>query len=177
MREFWKMMKEYASPYKGYMGAAVLLNILSAVFNIFSFALLVPILNTLFKVDSTVYEFIPWGSGGSFKDILVNNFYYGVSSLSAQYGAFSTLLILAGIMVLFTLVKTACYFGSNAVMIPIATGIVKDMRCRIYNKILQLPLGYFSQERKGDIIARISGDVSEVENSITASLGHGLSYH
>ena len=170
MKDFWKMMRRYASPYKKYLSAAVVLNILSAVFNIFSFILLVPILNTLFKVDDKVYQFIPWGTGEGFKETLVNNFYYYVSSMAAQYGAMNALLILALVMVAFTALKTACYFGSNAVMIPISTGIVKDIRCRIYNKILLLPIGYFSEERKGDIIARISGDVQEVENSITASI-------
>ena len=170
MKEFLKMMRQYASPYKGYLSAAVLLNMLSAVFNIFSFALLVPILNILFKVDSTVYSFIPWDSGAGFKETLINNFYYGVSSLAATYGTMNTLLMLSGVMILFTALKTACYFGSNAVMVPISTGIVKDIRCRIYDRILLLPIGYFSEERKGDIIARISGDVSEVENSITASI-------
>ncbi len=170
MKDFWKMMRQYASPYKKYLSAAVVLNILSAVFNIFSFILLVPILNTLFKVDDKVYQFIPWGTGEGFKETLVNNFYYYVSSMAAQYGAMNALLILALVMVAFTALKTACYFGSNAVMIPISTGIVKDIRCRIYNKILLLPIGYFSEERKGDIIARISGDVQEVENSITASI-------
>ena len=169
MKDFLKMMRQYAAPYKGYLAGAVVLNILSAVFNIFSFAILVPLLNILFKVDSTVYAFIPWGSG-NFKDTLVNNFYYYVSSVAAQYGVLNTLLMLAGVMILFTALKTSCYFGANAVMIPISTGIVKDIRCRIYNKILALPIGFFSEERKGDIIARISGDVQEVENSITASI-------
>ena len=170
MRDFVKMMRQYASPYKGYLAAAVLLNILSAVFNIFSFAVLVPILNTLFKVDSTVYSFIPWDADGSFKDILINNFYFFVSSVDARLGTMNTLLLLSGAMLFFTALKTSCYFGSNAVMIPISTGIVKDIRGRIYNKILSLPIGFLSQERKGDIIARISGDVQEVENSITASI-------
>ena len=163
------MMGPYVSPYKKYLGWAVVLNILSAVFNIFSFAILVPLLNILFKVDTTVYEFIPWGTGG-FKDTLLNNLYFYVSSFAAQHGALNTLLVLAGVMIFFTLLKTSCYFGSNAVMIPISTGIVKDLRCRIYDKILQLPIGFFTEERKGDIIARITGDVSEVENSITASI-------
>ena len=163
------MMGPYVSPYKKYLGWAVVLNILSAVFNIFSFAILVPLLNILFKVDTTVYEYIPWGTGG-FKDTLLNNLYFYVSSFAAQHGALNTLLVLAGVMIFFTLLKTSCYFGSNAVMIPISTGIVKDLRCRIYDKILQLPIGFFTEERKGDIIARITGDVSEVENSITASI-------
>ena len=169
MKDFWKIMRPYVSPYKAFLGWAVLLNILSAVFNIFSFAVLVPLLNILFRVDTTVYEFSPWGSGG-FKDVLINNFYYYVSSLAAQYGALNVLFGLAGTMVFFTILKTSCYFGSNAIMVPISTGIVKDLRCRVYDKILQLPIGFFTEERKGDIVARISGDVSEVENSITASI-------
>ena len=170
MRDFLKMMRQYASPYKGYLVGSVVLNILSAVFNIFSFAILVPLLNILFKVDSTVYEFIPWSTPMDFKDKLFNNAYYFVSDFIAVHGAGNTLFMLAGLMILFTALKTSCYFGSNAVMIPISTGIVKEIRCRIYNKILSLPIGFFTEERKGDIIARITGDVSEVENSIVASL-------
>ena len=170
MKDFLKMMRQYASPYKGYLAGSVVLNILSAVFNIFSFAILVPLLNILFKVDNTVYEFIPWDSQLGFKDKVINNFYFYVSDFSATYGATNTLFMLAGVMILFTALKTSCYFGSNAVMIPISTGIVKEIRCRIYDKILSLPIGFFTEERKGDIIARISGDVSEVENSIIASL-------
>ena len=170
MNDFLKLMRQYASPYKGYLVGAVVLNILSAVFNIFSFAILVPILNILFKVDDTVYSFIPWDSAASFKDKVINNFYYYVSDFAAVHGAGNTLFMLAGIMIFFTALKTSCYFGSNAVMIPISTGIVRELRCRIYNKILSLPIGFFTEERKGDIIARITGDVSEVENSIIASL-------
>jgi len=170
LKDFMKIMRQYASPYTGHLAGAVLLNILSAVFNIFSFALLVPILNILFRVDSTVYEFIPWDSDLNLKDKAINNFYYYVSDIAATYGAGATLFMLAGIMIFFTALKTSCYFGSNAVMIPISTGIVKELRCRIYNRILSLPIGFFTEERKGDIIARITGDVSEVENSILASI-------
>ena len=171
MRDFLKMMRQYASPYKGYLGGAVVLNILSVVFNIFSFAVLVPLLNILFKVDTTQYEFIPWDSqSAGFKDTLVNNCYYYVSQHIAANGAMNTLLLLGGVMIFFTALKTSCYFGANAVMVPISTGVVKDIRNRIYNKILALPIGFFSEERKGDIIARISGDVSEVENSVMASI-------
>jgi len=168
MRDFLKLMRQYASPYKGYLAGAVVLNILSAVFNIFSFAVLVPLLNILFKVDDTVYEFIPWDSAMAFKDKVINNFYFYVSDFAATHGAINTLFLLAAVMILFTALKTSCYFGSNAVMIPISTGIVKEIRCRIYDKILSLPIGFFTEERKGDIIARITGDVSEVENSIIA---------
>ena len=171
MREFIKMMRQYASPYKPYLAGAVLLNILSAIFNIFSFAVIVPLLNILFRLDTAEYEFIPWGTEGySFKGILVNNAYWLVSDFSAQHGAVTALLLLCAVMIFFTALKTSCYFGSAAVMIPIRTGIVKDIRNRIYNKILNLPIGFFSQERKGDIIARMSGDVNEVETSITASI-------
>ena len=170
MKDFLKLMRQYASPYKGPLAGAVVLNILSAVFNIFSFAVLVPLLDILFKVDETVYEFIPWDTQMDFKEKLLNNLYFYVSDFTATYGASATLFMLAGVMILFTALKTSCYFGANAVMIPISTGIVKEIRCRIYNKILSLPIGFFTEERKGDIIARITGDVSEVENSIIASL-------
>jgi len=171
MRDFLKMMQQYALPYKGYLAGAVVLNILSAIFNIFSFAVIVPLLNILFRLDTAQYAFIPWGTEGySFKDTLVNNAYWLVSDFSAQHGAVTALLLLCAVMIFFTALKTSCYFGSAAVMIPIRTGIVKDIRNRIYNKILNLPIGFFSQERKGDIIARMSGDVNEVETSITASI-------
>ena len=170
MRGFLRLMKRYASRYKGYLGGSVVLNILSAVFNVFSFSFIVPVLNILFKLDSKTYEFIAWGAEGKFKDKLINNAYWWVSQFIAQHGAVNTLLLLCGMLGVMTLLKTACYFGSSAVMIPIRTGIVKDIRMEIYNKILSLPIGFFSQERKGDIIARITGDVGEVENSITASI-------
>ena len=173
MRDFVKMMRQYASPYKGYLSGAVVLNILSVVFNIFSFAVLVPLLNILFKVDTTTYAFVPWSDmhgWSGVKDTLVNNFYFYVSQYIGAHGAMNTLLLLGGVMVFFTALKTSCYFGANAVMVPISTGIVKDIRNRLYNKILALPIGYFSEERKGDIIARISGDVSEVENSVVATI-------
>ena len=171
MRDFLKMMRQYASPYKGHLVGAVVLNMLSAIFNIFSFAVIIPLLNILFKVNDTVYQFIPWETEGiKFKDLVINNFYYYVSSFGTQHGVMTALLLLCAIMVFFTALKTSCYFGSNAVMIPIRTGIVKDIRNRLYNKILALPIGFFSEERKGDIIARMSGDVAEVETSITSSI-------
>ena len=144
MREFFKMMRLYASPYKIYMVGAVLLNLLSAVFNVFSFAVIIPLLNILFKIDTNVYEFIPWGTEGySFKELLMNNSYAWVSSYTDVHGAVNTLLALCAVMIVFTVLKTSCYFGSSAVMIPIRTGIVKDIRNRIYNKILALPIGFF----------------------------------
>lgn len=163
------MLRRYVSPYSKYLGGSVLMNVLSAVFNIFSFALIIPVLRIIFQMDSTVYEFIPWGTGDLMKT-LANNFNWFVSQYNVEHGPVVTLVSLSAVMIVMTALKTACYFGSTAVMVPLRTGIVKDMRMEIYNKILSLPLGFFSQERKGDIIARMSGDVQEVENSITGSL-------
>ena len=163
------MIRRYVSPYKKYLAGSVLMNILSAVFNIFSFTLIIPVLKIIFQMEENTYSFIPWGTG-DFKETLVNNFYWFVSSYMGSHGPVVTLLVLAGVLILMTALKTSCYFGSTAVMVPLRTGIVKDMRLQIYDKILSLPLGFFSQERKGDIIARMSGDVQEVENSITGSL-------
>ncbi len=157
-------------PYKRYMIGAVVLNILSAVFNIFSFALLVPILQILFKTDGgQVYTFMEWGSA-SLDKVVMNNFYYYVSSLIQTYGPSLTLLFLGLFLAVMTLIKTSCYFASSAVMIPLRTGVVRDIRVQVYSKVMRLPLGFFTEERKGDIIARMSGDVSEVETSITSSL-------
>lgn len=163
-------MKRFVSPYRRYVVGAVFLNILSAVFNIFSFTLLIPILQILFEMDSKVYEFMPWDSTGSLKDIAVNNFYYYVSHMIEVNGPSMTLLFLGLFLAFMTLLKTACYFASSAVMIPLRTGVVRDIRIMVYSKVMSLPLGFFSEERKGDIIARMSGDVGEVENSITSSL-------
>ena len=165
-----QLMRRFLAPYKKYVFGAVALNILSAIFNIFSFTLLIPILQILFEMDNTVYEFIPWDASESMKDIAVNNFYFYVSELIRNYGASLTLLFLGLFLAFMTFLKTACYFGSSAVMIPLRTGVVRDIRVSVYAKVMSLPLGFFSEERKGDIIARMSGDVGEVENSITSSL-------
>ena len=171
MKEFMQLMRRFVSPYKKYVGLSVLLNILSAVFNIFSFTLIIPILNILFKTEanSQSYEFMPWESG-SLRDVATNNFYYYVSTLIDTYGGATTLLFLGLFLAFMTMLKTGCYFGSSAVMVPLRTGIVRDIRILVYDKILRLPLAFFSEERKGDIIARMSGDVTEIENSITSSL-------
>ena len=169
MKAFWNMLRRYVSPYSKYLGGSVLMNVLSAVFNIFSFTLIIPVLKIIFQMEESVYEFIPWGTG-DFKETLINNFYWYVSQYMASNGPIVTLLVLAALLIVMTALKTSCYFGSTAVMVPLRTGIVKDLRMQIYNKIIELPLGFFSQERKGDIIARMSGDVQEVENSITGSL-------
>lgn len=163
-------MKRFVSPYRRYVVGAVVLNILSAVFNVFSFTLLIPILQILFEMDNKVYEFIPWDSAESVKDIAINNFYYYVSRMIEVNGPSTALLFLGLFLAIMTLLKTSCYFASSAVMIPLRTGVVRDIRIMVYSKVMSLPLGFFSEERKGDIIARMSGDVSEVENSITSSL-------
>lgn len=171
MKEFFQLMRRFVSPYKKFLGWAVFLNLLSAVFNIFSFTLLIPILQILFKMDNKVYEFIPWDAAGEgLKDIVVNNFYYYVTRMIEINGPSLTLLFLGLFLAFMTLLKTSCYFASSAVMIPLRTGVVRDIRIMVYSKVMSLPLGFFSEERKGDIIARMSGDVGEVENSITSSL-------
>lgn len=149
----------------------MLLNMFSALFNVFSFSLIIPMLQILFKINDAVYAFIPWDDAAhSFKEKIINNAYYWVTQLMESIGASKTLLILCLLLGLMTLLKTACYFGAAGVMVPIRTGVLRDLRMQLYNKILALPLGFFSQERRGDIIARMSGDVNEVENSIMSSL-------
>ena len=171
MKDFLSMMRRFVWPYKRYVGWAIVLNILSAITNVFSFTLLIPILDILFQtgVNNTTYEFMEWDSAG-IKDVAVNNFYYYIALLKDVKGPLITLLIIGIAFVVMTFIKTSCYFASSAVMIPLRTGVVHDIRSMLYAKIMALPLGFFSQERKGDIIARMSGDVTEVENSITSSL-------
>ena len=171
MKEFFNLLRRFVSPYKRFVAWAVVLNVLSAIFNVFSFSLLIPILNILFKTDggNKIYTFMEWGSA-PMKDVAINNFYYYVSQLIEIYGSANTLLWLGLFLAGMTLLKTACYFGSSAVMIPLRTGVVRDIRTLVYSKIMYLPLNFFSSERKGDIIARMSGDVTEIETSITSSL-------
>lgn len=170
MKDFWHLLKRYATPYKASMFWAIILNICSAVFNIFSFTIIIPILQILFKMDSTVYEFIPWESAMPLKEKVINNIYYYITETIAIAGPATTLLLLGIFLGVATLLKTSCYFGSSAVMIPLRTGIVRDIRTQVYNKVMGLPLAFFSQQRKGDIIARMSGDVAQIEYTITSSL-------
>lgn len=171
MKEFLQLMRRFVSPYKRYIGWAIVLNVLSAIFNVFSFTLLIPILNILFKTgeNTQVYHFMEWGSG-SLKGVAVNNFYYYVTQMIETHGPQMTLLFMGLFLAFMTMLKTSCYFGSSAIMIPLRTGVVRDIRVMVYSKVMHLPLGFFSEERKGDIIARMSGDVGEIENSITSSL-------
>ena len=171
MKQFLKVIRKYVAPYKGYLWGSVILNILSAILCVVSFAMIIPILKILFNIDRMQYDFIAWSDTGTgFVDKCINNLYWFVSDSMATIGASKVLLLLCVVLSVATLFKTACYFGANAVMVPIRTGVVKDIRMEIYNKIISLPIGFFSQERKGDIIARMSGDVQEIENSITGTL-------
>ena len=171
MKEFLQLMRRFVSPHKRYIGWAIVLNVLSAIFNVFSFTLLIPILNILFKTgeNTKVYEYMEWGSEG-IKEVAVNNFYYYVTQMIETHGPQMTLLFMGLFLAFMTMLKTSCYFGSSAIMIPLRTGVVRDIRVMVYSKVMHLPLGFFSEERKGDIIARMSGDVGEIENSITSSL-------
>lgn len=165
------MLRRFAAPYKHYVMLAIVFNLLSAVLNIFSFASLLPMLNMLFGMDTSVYEFIPWDSADvSMKDILIGNLYYYTTQLISSYGKSTTLLLIGLFLAFSTFAKTFCYFMSSAVMVPLRTGVVRDIRIMVYNKVVRLPLAFMNDERKGDIIARMSGDVSEVETSITSSL-------
>ncbi len=173
MKEFLRVIRRYVAPYKKYLGWSVVMNILSAIFNIFSFTMMIPMLRILFKMNDTVHAYMPLSELDGIKGLgkaIMNNTYWWVEHLIETIGAPWTLLILCLFLGFATLLKTACYFGSSAVMIPIRTGVVRDIRMQMYDKLLHLPLGFFSQERKGDIIARMTGDVSEVENSIMNSL-------
>jgi ATP-binding cassette subfamily B protein/subfamily B ATP-binding cassette protein MsbA len=170
MREFFKVLRTYVSPYRSNLIWSIILTIFSAIFNIFSFALIIPILQILFGLDTTVYEFIPWDTDMDFKALATNNAYYYVTQLIEQVGGSLTLLYLGLFMLGITLIKTGCYFGSSAVMVPLRTGIIRDIRIKVYNKLMGLPLRFFSNKKKGDLIARMTGDVAEIEYSITSSL-------
>lgn len=171
MKDFFRLLLHYVAPYKRYLFGSLLFNLLSAVLNVFSFLSLMPMLKILFRLDTTRYTFIPWDTpDASFKDILLNNLYYYTTDLIHVYGASTALLFIGLFLITATLLKTSCYFASVGIMVPMRTGIVRDIRSSVYHKIVSLPLSFFSDERKGDIMARMSGDVNEIENSITGSL-------
>jgi subfamily B ATP-binding cassette protein MsbA len=171
MKEFLQVLRRFVPPYKKYLVLSIIFNILSAILNIFSFLALVPILQILFQVDGGIRatELMEWHING-FQDILMNNMAYYVQNLVIETSATTTLLIIGLFLAFMTFLKTGAYFLSSAAIIPIRTGVVRDIRNEIYQKITSLHLGFFSEERKGDIIARMSGDVQEVENSIMSSL-------
>ncbi len=170
MKEFLNILRRFIPPYKRYLVLTVLFNILSAILNIFSFALIIPILQILFKIQESTYEFIPWNADMGMKDIFTNNFYYYVTRLIETQGASFTLLVLGLFLAFMTFLKTGAYFLSSATIIHFRMGVLRDIRNNLYDKILNLPLSFFSEERKGDIIARMSGDVQEIETSIMSSL-------
>ena len=170
LKQFFSVMGRYLKPYRKYLAWSVVLNFLSQWMNVFSFAVLIPILNILFKIDTAVYTYKPWTWDTLDKDLVVNNAYAYVQELINTNGAFLTLVYMGLALVIMTGLKTLGYFASSAVMIPLRTGVVRDIRIEVYEKVLKLPLSFFSEERKGDIIARMSADVSAVENSITSSI-------
>ena len=171
MKDFMQMVRRFVWPYKKYVMLSVFFNILSALLNIFSFAAIIPILQILFKTSDGVQvtELMEWGSA-SMKDVVTNNLYYYINHFISQEGSTTTLLFIGIFLIVTTLLKTVAYFFSSSSVIPIRTGITRDIRNLVYEKIVQLPLGFFTEERKGDIIARMTGDVIEVENSIMSSL-------
>ena len=171
MKEFLQILQRFIPPYKKYLALTVVFNILSAVLNIFSFAALIPILQILFRTEGTgtATQLMPW-SLNNLKEVLANNADYYVTQLIGNVGATTTLLLIGLFLAFATFLKTGAYFLSSATIIPIRTGVVRDIRNQLYQKITSLPLGFFSDERKGDIIARMTGDVGEIESSIMSSL-------
>ena len=171
MKEFLNVLRRFVPPYKKYLVLSVVFNILSAVLNIFSFAALIPILQILFQTgDAKAATALMDWDWGNVQEVLMNNLNYYVNQLIASYGQTTTLLFIGLFLAVTTALKTGAYFLSSSTIIPIRTGVVRDIRNQLYQKITSLPLGFFSEERKGDIIARMSGDVQEVESSIMSSL-------
>ena len=169
MKEFIVILRRFVPPYKTYLILNIIFNILAAFLTLFSFALIIPILDMLFNGGGTEYHFMEWGSG-NLKDVAINNFYYTAYYCKETYGASTTLAMLAVALVVMTLFKTGATYLSSHFLIPIRSGIVRDIRNFVYDKIVSLPIGFFTSERKGDVMARMSGDVAEIENSIMSSL-------
>lgn len=171
MKEFFQILHRFVPPYKKYLMLTVVFNMLSAILNIFSFAAIIPILQIIFKTEKAVAatHLMEW-DWNNLKEVASNNVNYYINWLTGDIGPATTLLVLGLFLATMTFLKTAAYFFSSATVIPIRTGIVRDIRNQLYQKITSLPLGFFSEERKGDIIARMSGDVQEIESSIMSSL-------
>lgn len=169
MYDFIAILRRFIPPYKKYLFLNIFFNILSAFLTLFSFAVIIPILEMLFKVKEAVYEFMPIGSA-SLKDVAVNNFYYYTQEAISTYGTSTTLALLALLLVVMTALKTGVTYLASYFIIPMRSGIVRDIRNYVFDKMLQLPISFFTSERKGDVMARMSGDVNEIENSIMASL-------
>ena len=169
MKDFFKILRRFVTPYKKYVALNIIFNILAAFLTLFSFAIIVPILEMLFEIKQATYTFMPWDSA-SLKDVVINNFYYYTQEILEQYGASFTLAMLAIALIVMTLLKTGATYLSSYFIVPLRSGVVRDLRNCVYDKIVSLPISFFTSERKGDVIARMSGDVTEVENSIMASL-------
>ena len=169
MKEFLQILRRFVPPYRKYLLLNIFFNILAAFLTLFSFALIIPILEMLFKIKEATYVYMPLGSG-SLKEVTVNNFYYYTQESIAGFGASTTLALLAAALVVMTALKTGTTYLASYYIIPLRTGVVRDIRNWVYDKITTLPISFFTSERKGDVMARMSGDVAEVENSIMASL-------
>nr|QIM10875.1 ABC transporter ATP-binding protein [uncultured Muribaculaceae bacterium] len=169
MKDLLMFIRRFARPYKWNVVWSVLFNFLTTFFTLFSFAFIMPILKILFGIDSTRYEFMEWGSG-DLKDVLLNNFYWYVTSLISEYGSSLTLALLAVMLIGGTFLKVITAYFSEYFIIPLRNGVVRDIRNQMYKKLLSLPIGFYTHERKGDIMSRVSGDVTEIEVSVAASL-------
>ena len=169
MKEFFAILRRFVPPYKKYLILSIIFNILSAILTLFSFAVIIPILEMLFKVKEATYEFMPLGSA-SLKDVVFNNFYYYTQEALNMWGQSTTLALLAALLIVMTGFKTGATYLASYFVIPMRSGIVRDIRNYVYDKIVTLPISFFTSERKGDVMARMSGDVAEIENSIMASL-------
>ena len=168
IKQFFSIMRRYIKPYRKYLAWSVILNFLSQWLNVFSFTALVPILNILFQTKGKVYEFQE--IHGFDKDAIINNAYYYVQMLIEQYGQLWVLVLMGLVLIVMTALKTAAYFASSAIIVPFRTGVVRDIRMQVYDKVLRLPIGFFSEERKGDIVARMSSDAQVVETALTSSV-------
>lgn len=168
IKQFFKVMGRYIRPYRKYLAGSIVLNFLSQWLNVFSFTALVPILNILFQVEGENYTYQEFS--GIDKDALINNAYYYVQQLILEYGQLWVLVMMGTILIVMTALKTFAYFASSAIIIPFRTGVVRDIRLQVYDKVLHLPLSFFSDERKGDIVARMSSDAQVVESALTSSV-------
>ncbi len=169
MKELWSLFRRFVPPYRKYLFLNIFFNVLAALLTLFSFAVIIPILEILFKIKEANYEFIPLGDA-SLKDVVINNFYYYTQECIYSWGPIGTLMAMAGLLVFMTMLKTGAAYLSSYFVIPMRAGIVRDIRNYVYDKIVLLPIGYFTTERKGDVMARMTGDVAEIENSIMSTL-------
>ena len=163
-------MRRFVPPYKKYLILNIICNLLSSFLTLFSFAVVIPILEILFKVREGTYSYMSMDGGESFKDVVINNFYYYTQEAINNWGPINTLGVLAALLVVMTLLKTGTSYLSSFFVIPMRTGIVRDIRNFVYDKVVSLPISFFTNEHKGDVMARMTGDVAEIENSIMTSL-------